>query len=118
MAGKGKIANKKSVAQDDQPVFTPGEGQSISVSVSNKPVTAEPETFMYEDLNNLDYIVLACDGLYDVLTNDNIEAICQDSLGLKCRENLDEKSEQLVSAAQMYMQGETEAGDALLDIQT
>lgn len=45
-------------------------------------VTAEPETYAYKDLDDLKFIVLGCDGLYDILTNDEIDYIVSKALNL------------------------------------
>ena len=44
-------------------------------------VTAEPEVYEYADLGELKWVVLACDGLYDVLTNEEIDCAVQTALG-------------------------------------
>lgn len=45
-------------------------------------VTAEPETYHYDSLDFLKFIVLGCDGLYDILSNEEIDYIVSRALNI------------------------------------
>jgi serine/threonine protein phosphatase PrpC len=44
-------------------------------------VTAEPDTLFYQNQNDLKYIVCACDGLYDVMSNEDIDVAVMAVMG-------------------------------------
>ena len=66
-------------------------------------VTAEPETFSYEDLDELEYILLACDGLYDVLSNEEIDHCVRRGLGYQCYGEPTDKMMILSEAMEKYV---------------
>ncbi|CAL5999552.1 Protein_phosphatase 2C [Hexamita inflata] len=75
-------------------------------------VTAEPETYSYTDLDDLKYVVCACDGLYDVLSNEEIDYAVMSALNAAGAPN---GRQQLIGdAMKLYVNGKTREGDELL----
>lgn len=78
-------------------------------------VTAEPDTYTFADLDDMQYIVLACDGLYDVLTNEDIDYAVRTGLGQEIDPaELSEKQRLICEAMKSYIAGKVKEGDELL----
>lgn len=78
-------------------------------------VTAEPDTYTFADLDDMQYIVLACDGLYDVLTNEDIDAAVRTGLGQQIDpKELSEKQVPICQAMRHYVAGRVKEGDDVL----
>lgn len=67
----------------------------------------------YEDLDDLKYTLLACDGLYDVLSNEEIDFAMQTAFSTGAQSSL-QRMATIGEAMDKYMHGDTQAGDELL----
>ncbi|KAH0577522.1 Protein phosphatase 2C [Spironucleus salmonicida] len=79
-------------------------------------VIAEPDVHVFE-VDDLEYILLACDGLFDVLNNEQVDSIVRGCFGLIQPEEeypLDDQMKLFQKVARYYMEGNVEEADQCL----
>ena len=70
-----------------------------------------PDVFKF-DIQGVKWILCACDGLYDVMDNEQIAAVVQTALGMNY--GTGERIEILKNSTKHYFKGETNKGDVLI----
>lgn len=77
-------------------------------------VTAEPDTEFYTDKNDLKFIVCACDGLYDVMSNEDIDIAVRSIIGNLEIEKLNERHQLIARAMRLYCKCKVKEADNVL----
>eukprot|EP00703_Trepomonas_sp_PC1_P004114 JAP92492.1 Protein phosphatase 2C [Trepomonas sp. PC1] len=78
----------------------------------NMGVTSTPDVQVFEEVDHK-YAVVACDGLFDVFTNEEVDVIVKTCLGEVLTELVD-RQYILQDAANYYMQNEIQVADSIL----
>lgn len=67
---------------------------STDLDATKQLVSPEPEVFWYERSPKDELLILACDGVWDVMTNEDLVTFIRDRL--RCTKSLDEVCNQVI----------------------